>query len=73
MKMTSILTPAIRSRLYVVYAVIGLAIGSIQVGFGAAEAGQPVWLTVSLAVYAFLGGALGFVAQANTPVEYGQE
>ena len=71
--MTTILPPAIRAKAYVVYAIVGLLIGSTQVGFAAAEAGQPVWLTVSLAVYAFIGGALGFVAHANTPIEYGQE
>lgn len=66
--MTDILTPAIRSKAYAVYATVGLLLGATQVGFAAAEAGQPVWLTVALAVYAFVGGALGFVAQANTPV-----
>lgn len=67
--MTDILTPAIRSKVYAVYAILGLILGATQVGFAAAEAGQPVWLTVALAVYAFVGGALGFVAQANTPSE----
>lgn len=67
--MTDILTPAIRSKVYAVYAVLGLVLGATQVGFAAAESGQPVWLTVALAVYAFVGGALGFVAQANTPSE----
>lgn len=67
--MTDILTPAIRSKVYAVYAVLGLVLGATQVGFAAAETGQPVWLTVALAVYAFVGGALGFVAQANTPNE----
>lgn len=67
--MHDILAPAIRSKVYAVYAVLGLILGATQVGFAAAEAGQPVWLTVALAVYAFVGGALGFVAQANTPSE----
>ena len=69
--MNEILSPQVRAKIYVVYAIVGLLIGSTQVGFAAAEAGQPVWLTVSLAVYAFLGGALGLVAQANTPTSDG--
>lgn len=62
-----VLPARIRSRVYVAYAVVGFVIGAAQVGFAAAEAGQPVALTVALAVYAFAGTALGFVAQANTP------
>lgn len=71
--MTDILSPAVRSKLYAVYAVVGLVLGSTQVGYSAANSGQPVWLTVALAVFAFIGTGLGFVAQANTPVEYGHE
>ena len=56
-----------RKPLYRVYAALGLALGATQVGFSAAEAGQPVWLTVSLAIFAFVGTGLGFVAQRNTP------
>ena len=56
-----------RKPLYRIYAALGLALGATQVGFSAANAGQPVWLTVSLAVFAFLGVGLGFVAQRNTP------
>lgn len=58
-----------RKPLYRIFAVLGIALGATQVGFAAASAGQPVWLTVSLAVYAFVGSALGFVAQRNTPPE----
>lgn len=32
-----------------VYAVAGVVIGAIQVGYAAAESGQPVWLTVTSA------------------------
>lgn len=59
--------PKVREAVYSVFAVIGLALGAAQVGFSAAEAGQPVWLTVGLAVYAFLGAAGLGVARANTP------
>lgn len=54
-----------RKIAYAIYAVVGVLLGAIQVGYGAAEAGQPVALTVALAVYAFLGGALGVTAASN--------
>lgn len=55
-----------RKPIYQVFAALGLLIGATQVGFAAAEAGQPVWLNVALAVYAFLGAGGFAVAQANT-------
>jgi len=61
-----IITPKARKPIYAVYAIIGLILGATQVGFSAAEAGQPVWLTVALAVFAFVGTALGFTAASNT-------
>ena len=60
-----------RQVIYSIYAVVGVILGAVQVGFGAAEAGQPVALTVSLAVYAFVGGALGLTAAANTHPQEG--
>jgi hypothetical protein len=39
----------------------------LQVGYSAAELGQPVWLTVTLAVLAYVGIAVGFLAAGNTP------
>ena len=56
-----------RKDVYATYAVLGVVIGGTQVGFAAAEAGQPVWLTVTLAVYAFVGGAVGLTATSHTP------
>ena len=56
-----------RKVVYATYAVLGVVIGGAQVGFAAAEAGQPVWLTVTLAVYAFVGGAVGLTATSHTP------
>lgn len=58
-----------RRYIYSAYAVIGLALGATQVGFSAAEAGQPVWLVVAMAVFAFIGTALGFTAAQNTGAE----
>ena len=55
-----------RKPIYQAFAALGLVIGATQVGFAAAEAGQPVWLNVALAVYAFLGAGGFAVAQANT-------
>lgn len=65
--LTDIFPPEIRSKIYWVFALLGLILGATQVGFSAAELEQPSWLTVLLAVYGFVGGAIGFTAQANTP------
>ena len=56
-----------RKPIYAAYALAGAIIGAIQVGYLSAEAGQPLWLTVALAVYGFIGTAIGFTASANTP------
>lgn len=61
--------PSLRRKLYAVYGVIGIVLGATQVGFSAAEAGQPVALTVALAVFGFLGGAFGFGARAKVDAE----
>lgn len=63
--LADILPPATRKKLYAVYALIGVVLGAIQVGYGAASAGQPTWLGVALAVYSFLGAPLGLTAYAN--------
>ena len=62
---TELIPQSLRKQVYVYYALTGIVLGAIQVGFGAAQAGQPLALTVALAVYAFLGGAFGFVARVN--------
>ena len=65
--------PQLRRILYTAYAIAGLILGSTQVGFSAADAGQPVALTVALAVYGFVGTAFGFQARAKTdakPVDH---
>lgn len=58
---------AVRNAIYAVFAVVGVGLGAIQVGYSAATLGQPVWLTVAMAVYSFLGAAGLGVAVANTP------
>lgn len=60
--------PAARRVVYHAFWSLGVALGGTQVGFAAAEAGQPTWLTVVLAVYAFVGGAIGYTAARNTSV-----
>lgn len=66
--MSNELIPAqYRKTAYAIFALIGVILGGTQVGFDAAEAAQPIWLTVALAVYAFVGGALGLTAAQHTP------
>lgn len=61
------INPTIRKYFYYAYGLIGVAIGAIQVGYSAAELGQPTWLTVALAVFGFIGAAFGITAGQNTP------
>ncbi|OAV61158.1 hypothetical protein [Enteractinococcus helveticum] len=63
------LPPKARKIIYLAYALAGLAIGATQVGMAAAGMALPVWLTVTLAVYAFLGGAVGLTATKHTPTQ----
>lgn len=65
MGLNEILPAKVRRVLYAVYAFIGLGLGATQVAYSAASAGQPLWLTVALAVFAFVGTAFGFTAAAN--------
>lgn len=59
--------PTLRKTLYTIYTLLGLALGAVQVGYASADAGTPTWLTVTLAVFAFVGAGLGFTAATNTP------
>lgn len=56
----------VRSKVYAAFAVIAVAFGAVQVGFASADVAQPVWLGVFLAVFTFVGGAVGFTAAGNT-------
>jgi hypothetical protein len=59
---------AIRKAIYSAYIIAGIVIGATQVAFASIEgAGQPTWLTVTLAVYAFLSVPIGSLAISNTP------
>ena len=63
--LTDIWSPAIRQKLYLIYSLVALAAGAIQVGFSAAGQEQPIWLKVALSVIAFLGGGLGLTVASN--------
>ena len=66
MNISSYIPAAWRKPIYGAFAVAGVVIGAIQVGFAAAEAGNPLWLNITLAVFPFVAGAVGFTASANT-------
>ena len=66
MNISAYIPAAFRKPLYGAFAVIGVIIGAIQVGFAAAEVGNPLWLNITLAVFPFVAGAVGFTASANT-------
>src|SRR5699024_3318895 len=61
------INPTTRKTAYYVYGRIGVAIGAIQVGYSAAEVGQPTWLTVALTLLSVIGAAFGFTDGQNTP------
>ena len=54
-----------RKPIYAIYAVIGVVLGAIQIAIEP----DPSWLVTSMTVYVFLGGAVGAVANSNTPAE----
>jgi hypothetical protein len=63
---TVALPPKVRAVIYLVYSLLGVTVGAIQVGYLAAGLDQPTWLTVALAVVPFLGAGLGITAASNT-------
>ena len=71
MNISTYIPAAWRKPIYGAFAVAGVVIGAIQVGFAAAEVGNPLWLNITLAVFPFLAGAVGFTASANTNNEPG--
>jgi hypothetical protein len=64
--LTDILPATARKKVYAIYALLGVALGAVQVAY-LNLAGQPQWLTVALAVFGFVGTALGATAASNTP------
>lgn len=55
--------PKVRKVLYLVYGVVGLVLGAFQVA--GVDAVGPVDVSTALAVYAYVGVALGFTAGSN--------
>ena len=66
MNISAYIPAAFRKPLYGAFAVAGVVIGAIQVGIAAIGAENPDWLLVTLAVFPFVAGAVGFTASANT-------
>lgn len=66
----SIITSAFaRKLIYGIYAVGVVLIGAVQIAYAAAPelGGQPIWLTIALAVAGYLGVPVSALALANTP------
>jgi hypothetical protein len=61
----TLIPDAVRKGIYVAYASLGVLIGAVQVGYVAINAAQPDALTIALAVYAYVGVALGLTAASN--------
>lgn len=66
MNISAYIPAAWRKPIYGAFAIIGVLIGAFQVGIAAVGGTDPEWLTVTLAVFPFLAGAIGFTAAANT-------
>lgn len=66
MNITQYIPARARRPIYGAFAVIGVVIGALQVGYAAVDVANPQWLLVTLAVFPFVAGAVGFTAQAAT-------
>lgn len=53
--------PALRRKVYGAFWAVGLGLGSLAVAVGA----DTPWLSKALAVFAYLGAAVGYTAGAN--------
>lgn len=61
-----LITARTRQRVYALYAAGSVLLGAVQVGYSAGQIEQPLWLTISIAVWVFLGGPQGLLALLNT-------
>ncbi len=59
--------PGLRKKIYTVFWALGLLLGAIQVAFATASDADQPRLQAAFAVYAFLGGAVGFTAASHVP------
>ena len=55
----------VRKWAYIVYTLLLVALGAVQVGYGTSSAATPEWLEVAFAVLGYLGIAFGFTAVSN--------
>lgn len=65
--LTDILPAKWRGYVYTTYALVGVSLGGCQVGYVAGGDATPDWLTRALAVFAYVGVAIGATAAANVP------
>ena len=65
MNLLTMIPPAVRQVIYLVYALVGVAFGAIG---SADSAFDPHWLVVALGVYAYVGTVLGITAHVNVNV-----
>ena len=63
----------VRLAIYVTYAISGVVIGAMNVGFESAGVADPVWFNVTTEVYAYLAIPLGVTAAANVKPDYNGE
>ena len=56
-----------RAKVYAIFGLLSLTLAATQAAFLAIPLDEPTWLRVSLAVFTFVSGAVGFTAKANTP------
>jgi hypothetical protein len=54
-----------RGFIYFAYALVGLLFGSVQAYLSAVDASTPTWVKGSVAVYAYVGIAIGATAASN--------
>lgn len=67
MSLNEIIPAKYRKPVYVVYALVGVALGAIAQAFGGGDA-VPEWHAIVTNVYLYVGGAFGLTAAANTVV-----
>lgn len=64
--LNDIIPAAWRKPIYAVFAVVGVGLGAVASAYGPEHV--PAWHAVTMNVYLYVGGALGFTAAANTIV-----
>jgi len=67
--LTDIIPATQRAKVYIVFAVIAAGFGTVQVVYLTTSTPQPMWLTVALALIAYVGTSMGALAKANVPMQ----